>query len=248
MATTSYIIPDRIIPNVAFLAPFFDEIELVLFESGEEDNLPNEGEIEALREISRREGINYNIHLPIDIFLGDEKKEKRERGISVIKKIIDRTLSLSPSTYTLHLDLGNKNHVDIKAWKARIMESLKKIVDTGVRGSQISIESLDYPLEWIEDILVHFGFPVCLDLGHILLYKQDLKQYFDRYFPRAAILHLHGYEHGVDHLGIDRLSTKELRLILSYLKDYRGIVSLEVFSLEDLTRSLNVLEGKWPKS
>lgn len=248
MATTSYILPDRILPNVTFLSPYFDEIELVLFESKEEDNLPNEDEIKSLIEISLREGINYNIHLPIDIFLGDEKKEVRERGVSVVKKIIDQTLPLKPSTFTLHLDWRNRDKEDIKAWKTRTMESLKWIMETGVRGCQISIETLNYPFEWIEDILNHFGFSICLDVGHILLYKQNLKEYLKRYFPDTAIFHLHGYKNGEDHLGIDRLSEEELSLILSYLKDFRGIVSLEVFSLEDLISSLNVLEGKWPKS
>ena len=32
LATTSYIYPDHIIPNVTTFAPFLDEMELVLFE------------------------------------------------------------------------------------------------------------------------------------------------------------------------------------------------------------------------
>ncbi len=251
LATTSYIIPDRIVPNVKFLSPFFDEIELVLFESQGEDNFPDKGEVESLREISLREGINYNIHLPIDLSLGDEEKEVRERAIYIISRIIDQTLPLKPTFYTLHLDLKNKegrNHEDIKAWKARLIESLKRITEAEIRGSQISIETLDYPFEWIEDILNNFGFSVCLDVGHIILNKHNLREYLDRYLSKTTIFHLHGCENRVDHLSIDRLSEKQLTLILSYLKDYSGIVSLEVFSIKDLIRSLSVLEEKWLKS
>ena len=45
LATTSYIFPAEILPNIRCLGRYFDEVELVLFESGQEDNLPTPGEI-----------------------------------------------------------------------------------------------------------------------------------------------------------------------------------------------------------
>ncbi|MBM4348502.1 MAG: sugar phosphate isomerase/epimerase [Deltaproteobacteria bacterium] len=251
LSTTSYIYPDYIIPNVERLGSSFDEIELVLFESQGKDNYPEEEEINSLKKISLCEGINYNVHLPIDIFLGDEKKETRDRGISVIKKVIKQTLSLNPSLYTLHLDLRNEagqDHSDIKVWKNRITQSLEDIVGEGIEPNRISIENLNYPFEWIEDIIDRFGFSICLDIGHILLYEQDLRLYFDKYLSNTSVIHLHGHENGIDHVGIDRLSEENLKLILPHLYDYRGIVSLEVFSIDDLQRSLIFLEERWKSS
>ena len=233
---------------MTFLSPFFDEIELVFFESPKEDNIPEREEVHSLREISLHERIGYNIHLPIDIFLGDENKETRQRGVSMIKRVIRQTLPLEPSFYTLHLDLRDACVKNIVAWKDRIIESLKEIMETGVETKRISIETLSYPFEWIEDILDRFNFSVCLDIGHILFYKQGLKDYLNRYLPQANILHLHGYKNGRDHLSIDRLSEGDLELIFSYLKEYKGIVSIEVFSLKELRKSLRVLEGKWVKN
>jgi sugar phosphate isomerase/epimerase len=250
LSTTSYIYPDRIIPNVTLLGLFFDEIELVLFESEGEDNLPSEAEINALSKISLREKVDFNIHLPIDILLGDEKEETRYEGISVVSKVIKRTLPLNPSLYTLHLDLRNEtgqDHSDIKAWKSCITQSLKEIIGHGIEPNRISIETLRYPFEYVEDIVNQFGFSICLDIGHILLYGQNLSLYFDKYLANTSIIHLHGHENGVDHLGIDRLSEKNLKLILSHLYNYMGIVSLEVFSLDDLLRSLRVLEERWKR-
>ena len=233
---------------MTFLSPFFDEIELVLFESSKEDNIPEREEIDSLREISLREGINYNVHLPIDVFLGDENKETRQRGVSMIKRVIHQTLPLRPSFYTLHLDLRDAYPKDIKDWKYRLIESLKGMMETGIEAKRISIETLNYPFEWIEDILNRFNFSVCLDIGHILFYKQSLKDYLNRYLPQANILHLHGYQNGVDHLGIDRLSEGDLELIFSHLKHYKGIVSIEVFSLKELRGSLRVFEEKWVRN
>jgi sugar phosphate isomerase/epimerase len=251
VATTSYIFPDHILPNVAQLIQFFDEIELVLFESEGEDNLPEETEINVLRKISLHEKVKFNIHLPIDILLGDENEETRYKGISVIRKVMERTFPLNPSLYTLHLDLRNEtgqDHSDIKAWKSRTIQSLEDIMEQGIEPNRISIETLSYPFEWIEDIVDTFGFSICLDIGHILIYGQNLRLYFDKYLANTSIIHLHGHENGVDHLGIDRLSEENLKLILPRLYDYKGIVSLEVFSIDDLQRSLIVLEERWKRS
>jgi sugar phosphate isomerase/epimerase len=235
---------------VTFLGPFFDEIELVLFESKGEDNLPDETEINVLRKISLNEKVNFNIHLPIDIFLGDEKEETRWEGILVVRKVIKRTLPLNPSLYTLHLDLRNatgQDHFDIEAWKSCTIQSLEDITELGIEPNRISIETLSYPFEWIENIVDTFGFSICLDIGHILVYGQDLNRYLDKYLTNTSVIHLHGHENGVDHLGIDRLSEEKLKLIFSRLYDYKGIVSLEVFSLDDLLRSLRVLEERWKR-
>jgi hypothetical protein len=86
LATTSYIFPDQIIPNVIRLSPFFDEIELVLFESEGQDNLPDDVQLSALINFSLHQEVNFNVHLPIDIFLGDESEEVRSQGISIVKK------------------------------------------------------------------------------------------------------------------------------------------------------------------
>lgn len=85
LATTSYIYPDQIIPNVAILAPFFDEIELVLFESGGQDNIPDDVQMRGLMKFSQNKKVNFNVHLPIDIFLGDECEEVRSKGVPSLK-------------------------------------------------------------------------------------------------------------------------------------------------------------------
>lgn len=250
LATTSYIYPDHLLPNVVKLAPFFDEIELVLFESEGRNNLPEEEEIGALMDLSSHQELNFNVHLPIDIFLGDRSEEVRARGISVLKMVIERTLPLNPSTYTLHLSLRDRNgrdEEDVSSWRKRLIRSLEKMEGWGIPQKQISIETLGYPFEWIEDIVRDFGFSVCLDLGHILLYGQDLQGYMEKYLPQSSIVHFHGFQNGNDHLGIDNLDGKTVDLILSHLQNYTGVLSIEVFSLNDLKNSLKILEERWTK-
>lgn len=250
LSTTSYIYPDHILPNVAKLAPFLDEIELVLFESEGQDNYPDEVELRNLMNFCLKGEVGFNVHFPIDIFLGDKNEEVRFRGISVVKKVIERTLCLKPSLYTLHFDLRDKNgreETDIEAWRSRIIRSAEEMTEWGIEPKRISIETLSYPFEWIEDIVREFGFSICLDIGHMLIYRQDIPRYLENYLPQTSIIHLHGIENGVDHLGIDRLNGKMVDLILSKLQSFMGILSVEVFSFGDLKNSLEVLEQRWKK-
>jgi len=248
LGTTSYIYPDSILPNVAKLVPFLDEIELVLFESEGQDNYPGEVELRKLMDFCLNGEVAFNVHLPIDIFLGDKNEEVRLRGISVVKKVIEQTLCLHPSVFILHFDLRDKNGQeaqDVETWRNRILQSSKEILESGIEPNRVSIETLGYPFGWVEDIVRQCGFSICLDIGHILLYGQDLKFYLNQYLPEASIVHLHGFRDGIDHLGIDRLPDPTLKLIFSHLLNYHGIVSIEVFSMDDLKRSLFTLEEKW---
>jgi len=261
LATTSYIYPDEIVPNVIRLAPFFDEIELVLFESKGPESIPDPIKIDHLIELSKLHHLGFNIHLPLDLSLGDERDDVRTGGTSTTKTMIERTLRLNPSVYTLHLDLTNPptppltkggaggfiQKKDIEPWKRRVSSSLKEILDNGIEAKRISIETLAYPYEWIEDIVKEFGFSICLDIGHILTHGYDLGRYLKTYLPGTSIIHLHGVHEGSDHFGIETLPEPDLNLILSSLRHYRGIVSIEVFSIKDLTNSLSILEEKWIK-
>ncbi len=249
LATTSYIYPDQIIPNVTLLAPFIDEIELVLFESEAQDNLLSETEIDALIKLSLHQDVSFSVHLPIDIFLGDKSEEIRSKGTSIVNRMIERTLPLNPSVYILHFDLRNKDgqeETDVETWHRRIIRSVK-VMEYQIEPNRISIETLGYPFEWIEDIVRRFGFSICLDIGHILINEQDLRVYLEKYLHNTSIIHLHGFQNGIDHLGIDQLPDWDLKLILSHLRDYKGIVCIEVFSVDDLKRSLITLEEKWQR-
>jgi len=248
LGTTSYIYPAPILPNVTRLAPILDEVELVLFESSGEDNLPDEEQIDRLKALSVDEEVRFNVHLPIDVYLGDHRRAVRSEGVRIVKKFIERTIPLSPSLFTLHFSLKDEKDQDasdLALWKSHVMESAGDILKCGVEASRISIETLGYPYEWVEEIVKSFGFSICLDLGHLLLKGFDLRSHLDRYLAATSIIHLHGLQDGVDHLGIDKLSEETLDLILSYLHHFQGILSIEVFSFDDLKNSLQVLEERW---
>jgi len=251
LGTTSFIVPDHIIPNVIKLGPFFDEIELLVFESDPPDVLPSEEDVKTLLSLSRDLNLTYNIHLPTDVSLSDESAQKRQVAADTLLSIIDRFAPLNPSTYTLHLDMPQdirqdmENKKKIEAWVNTTRNGLNALLSGIDDPGIISIETLDYPFRYVEPLINEFHLSVCVDVGHQIRYGHDLLQTFNSHKSRSPIIHLHGVDcSGVkkrDHKALDALSEDEIRKIRKVLETFKGVVSLEVFNLENLNRSLLVL-------
>jgi sugar phosphate isomerase/epimerase len=248
IACPSYIHPDHIIPNVRALGPFVDEIELILFESHPE-SLPTEKEIDILETLAEDLNITYNIHLPLDLNPGSNEKAERRKATEILKSIFTLTAPLKPTTHTLHLvyeGSADENNYR-KKWTSHLFESLEGIMAAGLKGRSISIETLSYPLNWIDDLFEAFDLSVCIDVGHLLLSGISLSETFKRYEDRLTIVHLHGVEDKKDHQAVDRLSDSAWNLLLEVMGRFYGVVSIEVFSFDRLAESLHVFDNRWKR-
>ena len=246
LGTTSYIYPAGYTHNVTMLGPYVDEIELLLFESAP-DSLPSTQEIKKLLLLSKEFDLNYNVHLPIDISLGEPDPSIRHSAVETLKQVVDLTAPLSPSTCTLHLSYDEKGSEPerIKKWQDRLYRSVGQFIISGVTPEMISVETLTYPIGWVENILNDFNLSVCMDLGHLMVYGFDMETVFNKYCHRTSIIHLHGVENHKDHLSLDRLSKERAKIVTRILKRFTGVVSLEVFSYPHLKDSLPFLEKLW---
>ncbi|MHC1741603.1 MAG: cobamide remodeling phosphodiesterase CbiR [Syntrophobacteraceae bacterium] len=245
LATTSYIIPAPILPNLHFLGPHVDEVEIVLFESGHESNLPTPAEIREMARIGSDLDLTYNIHLPSDLFFGDPDAARRETFEKTAVRFYERTLPLDPTRYILHLDSrkadGTPEH-DRDAWLDRVQGAVAHLAREGIDLQRLAVENLEYPLERILPLVDSHRMTFCLDIGHLLRYGYDLELTIDRFLKRSSMVHLHGVNHGVDHRGIDCIPDTQWEPISRALQDYDGGVSLEVFSFADLASSLHRLQ------
>jgi sugar phosphate isomerase/epimerase len=211
--------------------------------------MPSKNEIKMLSLLSNEFDLSYNIHLPTDIFLGDQDPLLQHHAVETIKKVVDLTAPLSPSTHTLHLSYGETNleKESIKRWQERLYNSIEQLVATGLNSEIISIETLTYPLDWVEKILNYFNLSVCIDLGHLMIQGVDFEEIFFKYAPLTTIIHLHGVEDRRDHQSLSRLSESDMETVIGILQRFTEVVSLEVFSYNELINSLNVLEKSWQR-
>lgn len=245
LGTTSYIYPDRILPNVMKLGPFLDEIELLLFES-DPGSLPDPKEIASLREAAREFDITYNIHLPTDIYLGADNPDNRQQAVDISKKIFDLTRCLTPSTCTLHLeyDMPSDDESDRKRWQENVCNSMEKLLSYGMSASSLSVETLTYPYAWIANIVEALDLSVCLDVGHLFIKNVDAVEFYNAHADKVSIIHLHGRTGRDDHKPLNTLSESEWAAVLGILEQFHGVVSLEVFNLAYLESSLKELEER----
>ena len=122
------------------------------------------------------------------------------------------------------------------------MYSLENLLAAGLPRDRVAVENIDYTFRWIYPLVREFDLPICLDIGHLLIQGEDLETYLELYGDRTVMIHLHGVEEGRDHRSLAGIPDREWGMVASFLKEYRGGLSLEVFSREDLHRSLTRME------
>ena len=246
LGTTSFIYRDSWAANVEMLAPHLDEIELVLFES-EPDALPAVDEIRTLHALSVDHGISYNVHLPIDIRLGSRDTAERRHALETVRRVTDLTGELQPSTFTLHLafEENGSDRQTVHDWQERVANSLDRMLNTGLPAHLLSVENLNYPLDFVEKIIRDLGLRVCVDIGHLVQIGGDIRETFDRFGSIIPIIHLYGIGRGGKHFSLEKLPQQPIRETIRFMKSFSGTVSLEVFSYDDLSASLEYLEKVW---
>jgi len=250
IGTTSFIYPDHYIPNVKMLGPYMDEIELLLFESIGPDALPSRTVITELCRLAGEFDLSYNVHLPTDISISDRNPARQRDAVETLVRVIELVHPLCPSSLTLHvpyIEESLKEH-SVKSWQDRVCKNLEKILSAVENNEIIAIETLDYPLELLEDIIVDLDLAICLDLGHLMVYDYDILEVFNKYSFKTSVLHLHGVENDCDHTTLERLSEKSFETVLRILNRFTGVVSIEVFSFENLDSSLKFLESHLKKN
>jgi len=249
LGTTSYILPDAILPNVRYLAPQVQDVELVLFEVDDGGgNLPSAEEVDQLAGLALQHGLSYTVHLPLDLRLGSDGGDQH-RSLQKARAVIDRTRALDPWAYVLHLD--GKDVRDHAAWVGQAARALELAAGWAGSAERLAVENLEgYPLDFIDPVLARLPAGRCLDIGHLWLEGYDPLPLLERHLERTRVIHLHGIG-SRDHQSLAHIDRAELRRVLTALEagGYAGVVTLEVFGQEDFQSSMAVLGelgvGSW---
>jgi sugar phosphate isomerase/epimerase len=253
VGTTSYILPDDILPNVEYLAPRVDDVQLVLFETDEYgSNLPDAALRRQLIMLAQQHNLTYTVHLPLDLRLGDGGAAA---NLSLLKawRVIEATRDLRPYAYTAHLDgallLGNPTTAELAAWQANALRALEIVVSWLDRPELLCIENIE---RWDPGAFapVVEALPVGLtaDVGHFWLQGADPVAYLERWAQRIRVVHLHGIADR-DHASLAHVPAERLDPVVQALRlDFSGVLTLEVFSREDLESSLAALQSSLARS
>ena len=249
LGTTSYIIPDDILPNARYLAGRVRDIELILFEVDDgPNNLPSPQVIDELSLIAQQNDLTYTVHLPLDLKLGEDGSE-HDQSLVKAKRVIDCVGGLDPWAYVLHLD-GRlvRTSTDaklIRRWQDQSVWALEIVSGWAGSAEKLAVENLEtYSLDFIQPVLDRIPVSRCVDIGHLWLDHHDPVPYLQAALARTRVIHMHGIAER-DHRSLAFMPREKVQVVFEELLrlDYQGVLTLEVFSEEDFTSSLKVIEG-----
>jgi len=250
LGTTSYIIPDDILPNIRYLAGKVDDVQLILFESDAISNLPPPAVIRELATIGRGENLTYTVHFPLDVWLGATDEDERLQSVDKCRRIIDLCHRLEVRTYALHLapaDPDDRSEVpaaDMPGWQKACGRSLETLCTELESPRQLCVETLAYRFDVVDELLATYDLGVCLDIGHLLLGGRDIEAHLEKYSDRLHLMHIHGVRDGRDHHSLRHLDEALLAAAVRQMSDTAitpRVMTVEVFSETDFLESMEVL-------
>jgi len=247
IGTTSYIIPDDILPNARFLAGKVQDIQLVLFElNGDQSNLPDARQVEELNALASQHGLTYTVHLPLDLRLASEADEVHI-SLRKAQRVIEATLDLNPQAYIVHLDgkeerLTSDNEV-LTRWQQQAISSLQQTARLTGDIKQLAVENLEsYPVDFNDRVIQQAGCSRCIDIGHLWLDGHDPVEFFTGRFEQTNVMHIHGIQER-DHQSLQQMPAQKMDDLFRYLLEHNftGVLTLEIFSEDDLNTSMQAI-------
>lgn len=248
LGTTSYIIPDDLLPNARYLAGKVKDMELILFEVDDgPNNLPSAEVIDELSKIAQQNDMTYTVHLPLDLKLGENGSEQ-DASLIKAKHVIDCTRGLDPWAYVLHLDGRSvRTSTDagaIRRWQDQSVRALELASGWAGSADKLAVENLEtYPLDFILSVLERIPVSRCVDVGHLWLDGHDPIPYLQAALSRTRVIHMHGIADR-DHRSLSYMPQDKVKTVWNMLihANYDGVLTLEIFSEEDFLSSMDVLE------
>ncbi len=251
IGTTSYIIPNDILPNLRYLKDIVEDVELVLFESDEFSNLPEAADVREMGRILEDAQMTVTVHLPLDVYPGAEAEAERKRSAEKWLRVMDRMEPLTPFGWVVHLNdppagCPADNVRKWEHWTAQCAKTIDELADRA-DPERLCVETLSYDFSNVFPLVREKHCSVCMDIGHLLLTGRNVDADLAEWIGHTRIIHLHGVDGaGRDHVDIGHMDGGVLHRILSALQADRAtprVLTLEIFSQKDLKTSLDVLEN-----
>lgn len=259
VGTTSYILPDDLLPNAEYLAPRVQDMQLVLFDvPAGPSNVPSPAVVTALAALGRARDLSYTVHLIHDVRLYDED-DTPSVALAKAQEVIDLTRPLDPLALVCHLDGRSVRHmypgglpgsaydpVQWTNWWMQSVTALEQVCAWAGDGGRVAVENLEgYPPDFVTPVVARTAAGRCLDVGHLWLDGIDPLPHLDAALPRLRVLHLHGVEprRRTDHCSLAHADPVQLDAVVGRLvaAGYNGVVCLEIFEEDDFHSSLAAL-------
>ena len=245
---TSWVVNGGFEENLRVLSKDVSDMEIVLFETPKLSNIPQKDEIKRLKDTAGELGMTCTVHFPKDIRVTHDSRE-RIKSEDACLRIMELFKPLEPFAWVMHI-VGEIRGVspsqDIEKWREGAAFALSRFKENIDNPRKICVETLDYDFSCIFDLVAHFDFSVCLDIGHLVKYKYPVRCMFNKYLPFTRVFHIHGVkEDGTDHSDMTYFDKRLFYELLSQCTDNtERVMTLEVFA-EDYQKSINAIKNMY---
>jgi sugar phosphate isomerase/epimerase len=249
LGTTSYIVPDDLIPNAEYLAGCIQDMQLVLFDLPDgPSNMPTPADVARLAAIGAARDLTYTVHLIHDLAAPDA--QGHSLSLASAQQVIDLTRPLAPHAWVSHLDGRSvrtcaPDDPALHAWQGATATALAQVCAWAGDPEAVAVENLEgYAPDFVAPVVARTAAGRCVDVGHLWLDGVDPLPHLAAALPRLRVVHLHGVqvEAGTrrDHASLAHTPPAALDPVLAWLLEvgFGGVLCLEVFGAEDFAGSL----------
>ena len=242
IGATSDTYPNNLITNVHGLKKIVNCVQLNLFQSKDLSLLPTKNDIENLKKISEECGIQYTIHLPLDINICANNYEFRKKSLQKVLHIYELTKNINPHGYIIHLE--RINITDEENWIDNTFNSLDKLY-CNIPKNKLLIENISsYKSKLIHPILDFYSSFICLDINHAERAEENWEDIYKKYQKKIKVIHFYGAETKNGHEGLQKASKKFISKVIDILiaTNYNESLILELFNEMDFFESKKIFE------
>ena len=249
---------ENLLDNAHLLAGRVDHVEIVLFYTPTLHNIPSAGEVKALKNLGADEDVSFSVHLPANLEIASRDRQKREKSVQLAIDLIHIMDELNPMHHVLHIPYNSPTLTPVPGlyftgehgdkfidWTQRAKRSLETIQLRVGQGNKILVENINYSPIFLECFLKPGSCEFCLDLGHLLLGRENVIGVTKKFLSVTREVHLHGVRGFQEHLSLAVLPETQVSEWIRLFAEasFSGVVNLEVFSEADLEASINMLMG-----
>jgi sugar phosphate isomerase/epimerase len=261
IGATSYVIEAGLVDNAAFLAPYVQDVQLVLFDLPDgPSNLPDEGTTNRLAEIGAQRDLSYTVHLIEDLQSGSSEQcspvDELHPSLRSAYEVIERTRTLAPWAWVAHLNgqeaRASQFNLDVlREWWRQAGEAVRQVSAWTGNAKRLAIENLEgYPVDLVTPVVEQVQAGRCVDVGHLWLDGRDPTLHLRAAWRRLRVVHLHGVsddpnQTARDHRSLALMPPSAVDSVVHLLlrNRYSGVVTLEVFGEADFWSSLEALHA-----
>jgi len=248
--------------NIEKLSARLNHIEIVLFHTPDLHNIPDEDTISMLKQMSMEKHLTYSVHLPASLEIASSKQSKQKESICLAMDCFHKTASLSPVNYVLHIPFTPPTLTAVPGayFKTGRGNNWKQWTDQGLAGLKILeqelgwskslvVENINFSPAFLSPFIKNGFCRLCLDIGHLVLGREDICRTIESFKEEIHEIHLHGVSNDTDHIGLDHLPEPRVQRWIKALENigFSGILNLEVFTPDDLEKSMAVVKNAMKK-